>query len=135
MAGSLVAYSEITILDLVDTATYIYYSETDENNGTGVSITLVPASEYIGFYNGPSLEGGQPSAEEFDELIMGWINAGHWSGWQKIKGEAGDSCRESVYYSRSNNGQHPPIDDDDTFEPFEVLFSSVGGDTNTILTF
>lgn len=57
MAEELVAYGEITILDFADTATYIYYA--DDAEGTNPSAN--PAGKiYIGVYNGPSLEGGQP---------------------------------------------------------------------------
>lgn len=59
MAGTVVAYSEITILDLIDTATYIYYAK--DENGSGATKAPEADSKYIGIYSGPPIEGGQPN--------------------------------------------------------------------------
>ncbi|MCI6456103.1 MAG: hypothetical protein MSA56_00185 [Clostridium sp.] len=56
MAGTIIAYSEITILDLIDTATYIYYSANED--GTGASTAPDANTKYIGIYSGPALEDG-----------------------------------------------------------------------------
>ena len=56
MAGTTIAYGEITILDLIDTATYIYYSANED--GTGASIAPDANTKYIGIYSGPALEDG-----------------------------------------------------------------------------
>ena len=51
------AYGSLTILDLLDTATYIYYADNAEGDNPSAS----PAGKsYIGIYSGPSIEGGQP---------------------------------------------------------------------------
>ena len=55
MADNILAYSEITILDLADIVTYIYYA--DDIGGTNPSIS--PAGKkYIGIYNGSPIENG-----------------------------------------------------------------------------
>lgn len=58
--GTTIAYSEITILDLLDDATYIYYS--DDSSGGGASLSPTGKS-YIGIYNGPALSTGQPAPD------------------------------------------------------------------------
>lgn len=75
MAGTTIAYSEITILDLIDTATYIYYSANE--NGTGASTAPDANTKYIGIYSGPTLEGGQPLIPPEDTV------------WSKYVGEDG----------------------------------------------
>jgi hypothetical protein len=59
MAETAIAYNEITILDLMDTATYIYYAK--DKNGTGATIAPTTESVYIGIYSGPSNVDGQPA--------------------------------------------------------------------------
>jgi hypothetical protein len=58
--GEVVAYNAITLVDLVDSATYIYYAEDydDTKGAINVSITPNTNSKYIGIYNGPSLSSG-----------------------------------------------------------------------------
>jgi hypothetical protein len=56
------AYGSITVTDLLDTATYIYYSAT--GSGTKASdwhTTPTTNDAYIGFYSGPPIESGQPA--------------------------------------------------------------------------
>ena len=48
-----IARSEITIVDLIDTATYIYYAKDDQ--GTGATSTPTSDTKYIGIYNGNAL--------------------------------------------------------------------------------
>ena len=54
MAGA-IAFSEITILDLIDTATYIYYAE--DNKGSGATLTPESTSKFIGIYSGNPIYG------------------------------------------------------------------------------
>ena len=75
MAGTTIAYGEITILDLIDTATYIYYSANED--GTGASTAPDANTKYIGIYSGPALEDGQPSIPPKDTI------------WSKYVGEDG----------------------------------------------
>ena len=55
---SIIAYSEITILDLLDNATYIYYADDAEGKNPSAS---PEGKKYIGIYSGPPFEGGQPA--------------------------------------------------------------------------
>ena len=50
------AYGTLTIVDLLDTATYIYYSANED--GTGASTAPDVNTKYIGIYSGPALEDG-----------------------------------------------------------------------------
>ena len=100
MAGTTVAYSEITILDLIDTATYIYYSENE--SGSGATIAPTATTKYIGIYSGPPVEGGQPKTPPAE------------TEWTKYVGEDGApgegvTVSEVKYeYAKSTNGQTPP---------------------------
>ena len=75
MAGTTIAYGEITILDLIDTATYIYYSANED--GSGASTAPDANTKYIGIYSGPALEDGQPLIPPKDTI------------WSKYVGEDG----------------------------------------------
>lgn len=82
MAGTTIAYGEITILDLLDTATYIYYAK--DENGTGASKTPAAEFKYMGIYSGPPFD-ENPSKFPMDDWKVEW-----WSGWQKYVGDKGD---------------------------------------------
>lgn len=122
MAGAKIAYGEITILDLSDTATYIYYA--DNEAGGGVTSTPTANSKYIGFYSGPTLGDAKPDIPT-PEQIAGWQNKNFWSGWISYigpQGEPGTSFTRELYYAVSEDGTRPPTDDDSgTAEPFEVI--------------
>lgn len=122
MAGAKIAYGEITILDLSDTATYIYYA--DNEVGGGVTSTPTTNSKYIGFYSGPTLGDAKPDIPT-PEQIAGWQNNNFWSGWISYigpQGEPGTSFTRELYYAVSEDGTRPPTDDDSgTAEPFEVI--------------
>ena len=69
------AYGTLTIVDLLDTATYIYYSANED--GTGASTAPDANTKYIGIYSGPALEDGQPLIPPKDTI------------WSKYVGEDG----------------------------------------------
>ena len=69
------AYGTLTIVDLLDTATYIYYSANED--GSGASTAPDANTKYIGIYSGPALEDGQPSIPPKDTI------------WSKYVGEDG----------------------------------------------
>ena len=60
------AYGTLTIVDLLDTATYIYYSANED--GSGASTAPDANTKYIGIYSGPALEDGQPSIPPKDTI-------------------------------------------------------------------
>lgn len=102
--NTILAYGEITILDLLDTATYIYYSA----NSDGSNATITPDSDtkYIGIYSGPVLTGGQPSAPPSGTV---------WSQYVGDKGDKGDKgdtgngiASTSVVYQVHDNGTTAP---------------------------
>lgn len=105
MAGTPIAYSEITILDLIDTATYIYYAE--DENGAGATSAPTTTSKYIGIYSGPALDARPESPDSSWGVEV-------WSGWTKYVGEDGPSgesvtISEVKYeYAKSTDGQNPP---------------------------
>lgn len=66
MAGT-IAYGEITILDLIDTATYIYYAE--DENGSGASLVPESTSNFIGIYSGNPIYGEQAQLPPPDSTV------------------------------------------------------------------
>lgn len=79
-----VAYGSLTITDLIDIATYIYYA--DDINGTNPSINP-NNKKYIGIYSGPPIEGGQPSIPP------------EGTEWSKFQGEDGkDGAAGTGFY-------------------------------------
>lgn len=71
---AVMAYNEITLVDLIDPATYIYYADNAEGDNPSVS---PDGKKYIGIYSGPSLEGGQP------------VNPPSGTVWSRYVGEDG----------------------------------------------
>lgn len=98
MAGTIIAYSEITILDLIDTATYIYYSANED--GSGATNAPDANTKYIGIYSGPPLEGGQPTIPPDDTI---------WSKYVGEKGETGNGIDYIEYkYQTHSSGTETP---------------------------
>ena len=94
MAGTPIAYSEITILDLIDTATYIYYAK--DENGTGATIAPGANTKYIGIYSGPPFEGGQPQTPPVET---------EWSKYVGDKGDKGDKGDDGAQFFVETNAQ------------------------------
>jgi hypothetical protein len=105
---NIVAYGELTILDLLDTATYIYYAE--NNLGAGATSAPNSKSKYIGFYSGPPFEGFP------DNIPMENWKAEWWSGWSQYvgeKGDKGDGIKETkFYYMVSDTSENHPLEND-----------------------
>lgn len=55
------AYGSITVTDLLDTATYIYYSATNTSTLSSWHTSPQSNDEYIGIYSGPPTDSGQPA--------------------------------------------------------------------------
>lgn len=133
------AHASITIVDLLDTATYIYYAN-DASGSGAIAAPEAKADEnlkYIGIYDGPTFANGRPipGEEDFEEkwgvadfcaLTEQWTENNQWSGWQRLMGERGYGCVEYVYYAITDDGSHPPIDGDTTegIDPFYILTTS-----------
>lgn len=84
------AYGSLTIIDLLDDATYIYYA----NNASGSDASLSPSGKsYIGIYSGPALSTGQPGVgtAEYND-IKNQIS------WSKYVGEDGEDGNGIVSY-------------------------------------
>ena len=85
-----IGYASLTITDLLDTATYIYYSPNLDDDYSGATIAPGQDSKYIGIYSGPTLPDGQPEpgTPAFNEIN----NPGneHHIEWMEAKGEKGD---------------------------------------------
>lgn len=110
MAGTTIAYGEITILDLIDTATYIYYSANED--GSGASTAPDANTKYIGIYDGPVLEGGQPSVPPTGTI------------WSKYVGEDGNGINSITYYYLTNNSSDMPSASDITSTDMEMPTST-----------
>jgi hypothetical protein len=93
MAINPIAYSEITILDLVDTATYIYYADKNPAEDNSAVIKTVPSEEdfvakYIGIYNGPIIHG---------KNLIGFYNATlNWNNTSSLKFSSGVISRTAT---------------------------------------
>lgn len=85
-----VAYGSFTITDLLDIATYVYYSPNLDDDYSGATIAPGQDSKYIGIYSGPTLPDGQPEpgTSAFDN-INNPDNDPHIE-WMEAKGEKGD---------------------------------------------
>ena len=110
-----IAQGEITIIDLIDTATYIYYA--DDAEGTNPSAEP-EGKKYIGIYSGPSFEGGQPSMPPKETTWSKYVGE---DGPKGDKGDKGDSVTitsSSVQYAASKNGiEHPTTGWSDVIPP------------------
>ena len=73
------AYGTLTIVDLLDTATYIYYADNAEGNNPSATSE---GKTHIGIYGGPALS-SRPDVPD-----PNW-GSDVWSGWQKYVGEDG----------------------------------------------
>lgn len=58
---SISAYGSITVTDLLDTATYIYYAATNSTTYSDWHTSPQTTDKYIGIYSGPPVDGGQPA--------------------------------------------------------------------------
>ena len=58
---SISAYGSITVTDLLDTATYIYYSATNSDTYSDWHTSPQTTDKYIGIYSGPPVDDGQPA--------------------------------------------------------------------------
>lgn len=105
------AYGSLTIVDLLDTATYIYYAE--DKNGTGVKITPDVNSQYIGIYSGKTLPNGQPNPELNPEEYNNIKDEINWSRYSITIDDDGTS----IEYAISTDGQTPPEPTSDKWEP------------------
>ena len=87
-------YASLTITDLLDTATYIYYSP--NSDGSGAKTAPQPDSKYIGIYSGPTLPDGQPEPDSnaFNE-INNPNNDPHIE-WMEAKGRPGEDGKTTV---------------------------------------
>lgn len=95
-----IARSEITIVDLIDTATYIYYAKDDQ--GTGATSTPTSDAKYIGIYNGNALASGRP-----DNPPQGTV----WSkyvGEDGQKGEGVSIVSTFIEYAEGTSGTEQP---------------------------
>lgn len=118
MAGTTVAYSEITILDLMDTATYIYYAKNE--SGEEASTSPGDNKTFIGIYSGKTLPNGQPNpgSSEYSNIE----EEIEWSRYVGPQGDKGDSITiddngTSIEYAISTDGQTPPEPTSDKWEP------------------
>lgn len=99
MAGTIIAYSEITILDLMDTATYIYYADNAEGDNPSANPL---GKSYIGIYSGPTLD-ARPEAPD-----VNWSND-IWSGWVKYVGDSGKGIKNTTFqYAIGEDSKNPP---------------------------
>lgn len=97
---AMIAYDSITILDLIDTATYIYYADNTEGENPSVS---PEGKKYIGIYSDSPVEGGQPpiNSEKYNNIKDRII-------WSKYTGEDITIVSTSIQYAISLDGENKP---------------------------
>lgn len=104
--GTTIAYGEITILDLLDDATYIYYA--DDSSGSGASLSP-EGKTYIGIYSGPALSTGQPKPDSNEYTDTDFQNKLKWSQYVGEDGADGNGIVETTieYANGSSSVEHP----------------------------
>ena len=110
-SNEVLAYGELTIVDLLDEATYIYYAQ--NSSGTNASTTPSTTTKYIGIYTGPALSAGQPTygSNEYDKIK----NQIRWSQYVGADGADGaDGASLQVRYCVSKVAPEPPTGSGDT---------------------
>ena len=88
---SISVYGSITVTDLLDTATYIYYSATNTSTLSSWHISPQSNDEYIGIYSGPPTNSGQPanptsaiySAMDISKYVGDSVTSGRELYWLK----------------------------------------------------
>lgn len=91
----IISTGQITLVDLIDNATYIYYSANPDGSGA----TKVPESDskYIGIYTGSYIAGGQPTIPPSSTT---------WSRYVGEKGEEGNGIiKTEISYGVSLDGK------------------------------
>lgn len=73
------AYGTITITDLLDTATYIYYSQTNTTTASDWHKIPTSSDKYIGIYSGPPADTGQPNHPQ-----SSWVSSAYWTSSQYV---------------------------------------------------
>ena len=109
------AYGTLTIVDLLDTATYIYYADNAEGDNPSATSE---GKTHIGIYSGPALSSRPDTPKpEWDSDV--------WSGWQKYVGKDG---ADGILYDIQTN--HEKIykffssSDSTTFSPESISFKA-----------
>jgi hypothetical protein len=97
------AYGTITITDLLDTATYIYYSATNTTTKTAWHSTPTSSDKYIGIYSGPPVAGGQPTNPT--DAIYQAMDISKYVGEDGAPGAAGRGISSTaIAYTTSSSG-------------------------------
>lgn len=100
---SVQAYGSITITDLLDTATYIYYSETGSSTLSGWHTEVTAQDKYIGIYSGPPSSSGQPTQPT--QTIYNAMDI------SKFVGDPGQSAIQYYTYIKYANSATPSSSD------------------------
>lgn len=83
------AFNQITITDLTDTATYFYYSP--NSDGSDATIAPEPNSKYIGIYSGEPVSPGQPNPKGDDDNKQRYEGIKGKILWSEYKGQPGET--------------------------------------------
>lgn len=118
MAVTTVAYGSITILDLLDTATYIYYSA--NSDGSGATIAPQLNSKYIGIYSGESV-GEQPATPPSGTIWSKYVGADGKDGQPGAPGKDGKDGKDGedgsdgrgitqtkIFFAKGNSKENHP---------------------------
>lgn len=89
-----IGYASLTITDLLDTATYIYYSP--NSNGSGATIAPGSDSKYIGIYSGAPIPSGQPDPKGDNDNQKKYNGIKEKIVWSEYKGKPGEDGKTTV---------------------------------------
>lgn len=103
------AFNQITITDLTDTATYFYYSP--NSDGSGASIAPKSDSKYIGIYSGAPDSLGQPDPTNDATRYTAISSSIKWSEYKGQPGETPVFDRTDRWYFPSDKPKDKYSDD------------------------
>lgn len=116
------AYGSITITDLIDTATYIYYSETSETGDIYINNwhkKATPTDKYICIYSGAPVDSTQPEHPTPEIFKTATI-----SKFVGENGADGNGINSITYYYLTNNSSDMPPASDITSPDMETPTST-----------
>lgn len=113
------AYGSITITDLLDTATYIYYSASSTRTASDWHITAAATDKYIGIYSGPPADNNQQPTNPTTAIL----NAMEIHQFVGEDGAPGAPGADAVLYSLTcTTGSL--IRYQNTYEPYTIQFKA-----------
>lgn len=119
---AIISSGQITLVDLTDTATYIYYADNDQ--GGGATSSPVETTKYMGIYSGPTLA----ARPEVPDASWG---SDVWTGWMRYVGEDGKDGKDgedgTAYYTwiKYSNSANPTSAEEMSDDPTGMSYMGI----------